>query len=201
MSDMILPCLDVDFFSLLQPPTQASGHFPLSPSSSQAVTSPPPQEPLAAFNDSKLKLHHGAIDQNAISSIPPPLIMAQLKKILWDLGIDIVEENSMKLKATRRSKKKVVASLGMGVFEALQQQQQQGTVGGAGLKSIFQRKPSSASVGPGVLIDQFGNVCAQERASGSSGPQQQPLPSYADDPSVDSGDDVRFSECFPGGCQ
>ncbi|KAH9820989.1 phosphotransferase [Melampsora americana] len=162
-------------------------------------TNLPPQ--TTPFNDSKLKLHHGAIDQNAISSISPPLIMLQLKKILWELGIEVTEENSMKLKAMRRSKKKVVASLGIGVFEALQQQQQNGgtahssvgvPTGGAGggsggFKSIFQRKASGMSVSG--IIDQIGNVGG---GNGTSN-ELQPLPAYADDPSVDSGDDVRFT--------
>ncbi|PLW19514.1 hypothetical protein PCANC_09161 [Puccinia coronata f. sp. avenae] len=169
-----------------------------------------------AFNDSKLKLHHGAIDQNAISSKLPPVIMQQLKQILWEMGIDVVEESSMKLKATRRSKKKVVASLGMGVFEALQQQQQQKAhpqeaASNGAFKSIFNRRPqtaSSTSQQIGVLIDQFGHVSTGPSASGPAGSGAgslgsasgadytsgaQPLPSYADDPSVDSGDDVRFT--------
>ncbi|EGG01679.1 phosphotransferase [Melampsora larici-populina 98AG31] len=174
---------------------------------STSVNVPPQTTP---FNDSKLKLHHGAIDQNAISSISPPLIMFQLKKILWELGIEVTEENSMKLKAMRRSKKKVVASLGLGVFEALQQQQQQqqsggttsgsssigvpplhgpnggGSSGGGGFKSIFNRKASGMSVSG--IIDQIGSV-----GSGNGSNELQPLPAYSDDPSVDSGDDVRFT--------
>ncbi|WAQ89865.1 hypothetical protein PtA15_11A557 [Puccinia triticina] len=178
-----------------------------------------------AFNDSKLKLHHGAIDQNAISSKLPPMIMAQLKQILWEMGIDVVEESSMKLKATRRSKKKVVASLGMGVFEALQQQQQKlqhqhqdpSSGGGGPFKSIFNRRPQTGSTSTtshqiGVLIDQFGHVTTGPSLPSASGhnpasaggslgsasgadytTSAQPLPSYADDPSVDSGDDVRFT--------
>jgi hypothetical protein len=176
-----------------------------------------------AFNDSKLKLHHGAIDQNAISSKLPPVIMQQLKQILWEMGIDVVEESSMKLKATRRSKKKVVASLGMGVFEALQQQQQQKAhpqeaASNGAFKSIFNRRPqtaSSTSQQIGVLIDQFGHVSTGPSASGPAGSGAgslgsasgadytsgaQPLPSYADDPSVDSGDDVRFSKLYPPHC-
>ncbi|POW04391.1 hypothetical protein PSTT_10419 [Puccinia striiformis] len=148
-------------------------------------------ERSGTFNDSKLKLHHGAIDQNAISSKLPPVIMQQLKQILWEMGIDVVEESSLKLKATRRSKKKVVASLGMGVFEALQQQQQklQQDASSGGIKSIFNRRPPTAS------------TTNQQMAGGSLGSASgvdvastaQPLPSYADDPSVDSGDDVRFT--------
>jgi hypothetical protein len=65
-----------------------------------------------AFNISKLKLHHGAIDQNEISSKLPSVIMEQLKQILWEMGINVVEESSMKLKSTRLLKKKVVASRG-----------------------------------------------------------------------------------------
>lgn len=158
----------------------------------------PPHLSLPPFNDSKLKLHHGAIDQNAISSISPPLIILQLKKILWELGIEVTEENSMKLKAMRRSKKKVVASLGLGVFEALQQQQQQGGGsgpgvgvpqgggGGGGFKSIFGRKTSGISVAG--IMDQIGSG-----GGNGGGNELQPLPAYSDDPSVDSGDDVRFT--------
>jgi hypothetical protein len=65
-----------------------------------------------SFNNSKLKLHHGAIDQNEISSKLPSVIMEQLKQILWEMGINVVEESLMKLKSTRLLKKKVVASRG-----------------------------------------------------------------------------------------
>jgi len=199
------------------------------PSTSTAAEFRNPQinstaEQTGGFNDSKLKLHHGAIDQNAISSKLPPVIMQQLKQILWEMGIDVVEESSMKLKATRRSKKKVVASLGMGVFEALQQQQQklnQQEPSPGAFKSIFNRRAQTASSTNqqiGVLIDQFGHVTTGPSTSlagggsgaagsaggsvgsasgadhaGSSTTNAQPLPSYADDPSVDSGDDVRFT--------
>lgn len=170
-----------------------------------------------AFNESKLKLHHGAIDQNAISSKLPMVIMQQLKQILWEMGIDVVEESSVKLKATRRSKKKVVASLGMGVFEALQQQQhrlQHHEQPTGALKSLFNKRPSTATSTNqqiGIMIDQFGNVSTGGAGSASAGGGSltggsaasangseypngtQPLPSYADDPSVDSGDDVRFT--------
>ncbi|CAH7668767.1 CAMK/CAMKL/KIN4 protein kinase [Phakopsora pachyrhizi] len=199
-----------------RPSTAATPNFGASAGISPSASSTSPN----AFSDAKLKLHHGAIDQNAISSRAPTLIMQQLKQILWELGIDVAEENPMKLKATRRSKKKVVASLGMGVFEALQQQQQlhqqnqslvqppgKGTeIPGAGFKFLFQRK---ASIGSnqnsqiGVLIDQFGQVSAGTHSRDSApdaagvklgaGGQAQPLPAYADDPSVDSGEDVRFT--------
>ncbi|EFP94382.2 CAMK/CAMKL/KIN4 protein kinase [Puccinia graminis f. sp. tritici CRL 75-36-700-3] len=196
-----------------RPSTSTAAEFSNTPNAPPAAS-----ERNGVFNDNKLKLHHGAIDQNAISSKLPPVIMQQLKQILWEMGIDVVEESSMKLKATRRSKKKVVASLGMGVFEALQQQQQKlhqqdGSTGA--FKSIFNRRPQTASSTNqqiGVLIDQFGHVTTGPSVASTSGhgagsaggslgsangadytSGAQPLPSYADDPSVDSGDDVRFT--------
>ncbi|PLW33436.1 hypothetical protein PCASD_17334 [Puccinia coronata f. sp. avenae] len=126
-----------------------------------------------AFNNSKLKLHHGAIDQNEISSKLPLVIMKQLKQILWEMGINVVEESSMKLKATRLLKKKVVASRG--------------------------RRPqtsSSTSQQIGVLADQFShistgpNVLSATGAAGSAGRSlgstngARLLPSYAKDPSA-----------------
>ncbi|MBW0489310.1 hypothetical protein O181_029025 [Austropuccinia psidii MF-1] len=216
-----LPRKNAPRFTLAHPrpktSTAATFSVPSLPSTSLLNV----QNSNQAFNDNKLRLHHGAIDQNAISSKPPLVIIRQLKQILWEMGIDVIEENSMKLKATRRSKKKVVASLGLEVFQVLQQQQQphqshhhQPSHPTGAFKSMFHRKTQAGSNSNhhiGSLIDQFGQVntggsSTTSRGGGSIGGESggsahgteyasgaQPLPAYAEDPSIDSGDDVRFT--------
>lgn len=198
-----------------------------------AKPAPPSSLP---FNDSKLKLHHGAIDQSALSGKAPPLLMKDVRRVLWEMGIDVAEESSMKLKATRRSKKKVAASLGLGIsaLEKTNSFSQQSspltdrgtpllsasTSSAGGLtpspsstfRSLFQRKGSSHSVtglsgyaiapqpSPAASVSNSswaGHGQADEPLLMSPQPvagKNQPLPAYSDDPSVDSGDDVRFSE-------
>lgn len=212
---------------------------PARPTATPVFAKPAPPSSIP-FNDSKLKLHHGAIDQSALSGKSPPLLMKDVRRVLWEMGIDVAEESSMKLKATRRSKKKVAASLGLGIAAldksgSFSQQSSPltdrgtpylsastsstGHPGGltpspsSTFRSLFQRKGSSQSVTGLAALSGVPQPSPALSVSNSSwghnndeallmSPQpvagkNQPLPAYSDDPSVDSGDDVRFSTSSP----
>jgi protein-serine/threonine kinase len=92
-----------------------------------SVTSSPPK-PIAAsvgasqalvrpaerFNDSRLRYHQGAVDQNALTSRMPPAVIVDIRKALWEMGMDVREEaGTFRLKCIRRSQKKVSAQTGI----------------------------------------------------------------------------------------
>lgn len=51
---------------------------------------PPPVPP--PFPQNRLRVHQGALDKNAVTSKPPPDVMSQVKQVLWNMGIDAVQE-------------------------------------------------------------------------------------------------------------
>ncbi|KAK9704085.1 hypothetical protein K7432_010401 [Basidiobolus ranarum] len=53
----------------------------------------------------KLRIHSGAIDQNAVTSRAPIEVFQDIKQVLFAMGIEIKKETDMKLKCTRRKKK------------------------------------------------------------------------------------------------
>ncbi|OAD71275.1 hypothetical protein PHYBLDRAFT_126049, partial [Phycomyces blakesleeanus NRRL 1555(-)] len=57
------------------------------------------------FNDSKLRTHHGAVDQDALTSRPPHEVFVQVKQALGSMGIDVKRDGEYKLKCTRRKRK------------------------------------------------------------------------------------------------
>ncbi|KAL0086985.1 kinase-like domain-containing protein, partial [Phycomyces blakesleeanus] len=56
------------------------------------------------FNDSKLRTHHGAVDQDALTSRPPHEVFVQVKQALGSMGIDVKRDGEYKLKCTRRKR-------------------------------------------------------------------------------------------------
>ncbi|KAH8918887.1 hypothetical protein BT69DRAFT_1267292 [Atractiella rhizophila] len=58
------------------------------------------------FIESKLRVHHGAIDQNAVTPRQPQEIMDEIRKVLWNLGIEAQRDGEFKVKCIRKGKKK-----------------------------------------------------------------------------------------------
>ncbi|KAG0173620.1 hypothetical protein DFQ28_011112 [Apophysomyces sp. BC1034] len=56
------------------------------------------------FNDSKLRTHHGAVDQDALTSRPPNEVFMEVKQALLSMGIDVKRDGEYKLKCTRRKR-------------------------------------------------------------------------------------------------
>lgn len=60
----------------------------------------------ADFNDSKLRLHRGAVDQDALTSKAPNEVLLTIKESLQLMGIDLKRISDFKLKCIRPMRKK-----------------------------------------------------------------------------------------------
>ena len=60
-----------------------------------SVHSPSTQALVAAFTESKLRVHGGALDKSAITSRSPPVVMGEIKNVLWQMGVDAVQEGEI----------------------------------------------------------------------------------------------------------
>ncbi len=54
----------------------------------------------------QLRIHHGAVDRAAITTRPPPEVMALVKKVLGGMGIEVQLESEYKYRCIRAKKKK-----------------------------------------------------------------------------------------------
>lgn len=60
----------------------------------------------ADFNDSKLRLHRGAVDQDALTSKAPNEVIMSIKESLKSMGIDLKHQNDFKIKCIRPMRKR-----------------------------------------------------------------------------------------------
>ncbi|KAG2223638.1 hypothetical protein INT45_009997 [Circinella minor] len=58
------------------------------------------------FNDSKLRTHHGAVDQEALTSGSPVDVLVEVKQALLSMGIDVKKDGEYKLKCIRQRRKR-----------------------------------------------------------------------------------------------
>jgi len=54
---------------------------------------------------SALRLHHGPMDQETITSLPPPEVMKKVREVLVNMGVEIQVEGDFKYKCVRPKKK------------------------------------------------------------------------------------------------
>ncbi|GAA98916.1 uncharacterized protein L969DRAFT_104375 [Mixia osmundae IAM 14324] len=164
------------------------------------------------FNEARLRFHHGAVDQNAITSRPPVLVMDDVRKVLWDMGIEVVSEGDFKVKCVRKSRKKASAADKSGLYStnaassgsiAASQTTQKG-VGRRGsvsvqgittspsiaFRTLFgkSKEPSPADT-PSIASPAISTEGAPESDKDGLS-HAQPLPFYGD---ADSGDECRFA--------
>ncbi|KAG0169583.1 hypothetical protein DFQ30_003498 [Apophysomyces sp. BC1015] len=119
------------------------------------------------FNDSKLRTHHGAVDQDALTSRPPHEILAEVKQALSTMGIDVKRDSEYKLKCTRRKR-------------------HEGTSAAEAAADLDKKRRTSSGTPFRMLL---------RRASTTPPPPQdedEPQTIYGD-PVVDPGEEVRFS--------
>ncbi|THV02653.1 Pkinase-domain-containing protein [Dendrothele bispora CBS 962.96] len=55
---------------------------------------------------SALRIHHGPLDQDTITSIPPPEVMKKVREVLVGMGVEIQVEGDYKYKCVRPKKKR-----------------------------------------------------------------------------------------------
>lgn len=57
------------------------------------------------FNDTKLRVHHGAVDQDALTSRSPTDVLIEVKQTLLAMGIEIKKDGEYKIKCVRPRRK------------------------------------------------------------------------------------------------
>lgn len=62
--------------------------------------------PVKTNPHGQLRIHHGAVDPTAITTRPPPEVMAHVKKVLEGMGVEIQLESEFKYRCIRVKRKK-----------------------------------------------------------------------------------------------
>jgi hypothetical protein len=124
-------------------------------------------------NDIRLRIHHGAVDQEALTSRPPAQVFEEVKQTLKSLGLEFKRDGGeYKLKCARPKKP---IGLAKPTATALQHQnpiQQQNGGTGTPFRMLL-RRSSAATAAAGTSTDT--------------------TPTIYGDPNVDPGEEVRFS--------
>ncbi|KAH7925023.1 Pkinase-domain-containing protein [Leucogyrophana mollusca] len=175
----------------------------------------------AAPNKDVLRIHHGAVDQDTITTRPPPEVIKHVCQVLEGMGIEFKAESEYKYRCVRTKKKKSGGGVGLGfnsvgsgnglaAFTMVGSAASNGvdkrglpvpsqsSTGGM-LKGLLMRRQSSqvsgmASSQPSLSIDD--DVAAVPAAPSpvepSPSPSGTPETVYGDN-TQDLGDEVRFS--------
>lgn len=67
------------------------------------------------FNEARLRVHVGVVDQSALTSKGAIEVMDQVQKVLYDMGIEVKRETEFKLRCMRVRRKKAGAMTGLGL--------------------------------------------------------------------------------------
>lgn len=67
------------------------------------------------FNEARLRVHVGVVDQSALTSKGALDVMEQVLKVLYGMGIEVKRENEFKLRCSRARRKKAGAMTGLGL--------------------------------------------------------------------------------------
>ncbi|SNX86435.1 related to Serine/threonine protein kinase [Melanopsichium pennsylvanicum] len=193
-----------------QPPHTRELTAAPSPTTTTTTTNEP-------FNETRLRYHLGAVDQSALTSRSPIDVLKEVRRVLYEMGIDVRTEKDedFKLECIRRKRAKTLMSATQGigmsirssVFPPTQADVERSsrmshrdslnpsgsTAGGASLRSFLRRGSYQA----GATSPKMGSVGLPSSASTvGSGmviqDENQPAPLYGD-ASVDGGQEIRFS--------
>ncbi|KWU44333.1 Pkinase-domain-containing protein [Rhodotorula sp. JG-1b] len=80
------------------------------PTISTRAASQPAAAAASAFSPAKLRFHQGALDKNAVTYRSPDEVFAEVKQVLWNMGVEMVLEGDYKIKCVRKSRKKALAA-------------------------------------------------------------------------------------------
>lgn len=67
------------------------------------------------FNEARLRVHVGVVDQSALTSKGALEVMEQVQKVLYGMGIEVKRETEFKLRCLRVRRKKAGAMTGLGL--------------------------------------------------------------------------------------
>lgn len=66
------------------------------------------------FDESKIRVHTGLVDQSALSTKPPQDVFVEVIQVLRGMGVEMKRESDFKLRCTRAKKKAAGTSIGLG---------------------------------------------------------------------------------------
>jgi protein-serine/threonine kinase len=90
--------------------TSTISAHPSRPAVAQATPRSPPRG-----DESKMRVHTGLVDQSALSSKTPNDVMAEVIKVLLEMGMEVKRENEYRLRCTRVRRRKAGATTGLGL--------------------------------------------------------------------------------------
>lgn len=182
-----------------------------TPVTAAQVVSGAIREGVVSGEDLKLRLHTGLVDQSALSSRPPAEIMAEVRRVLQGMGIEIKDETEYRLRCTRVRRRKAGPTTGlstgafarmaaMGSTSSLQRSGEaklptSPSSGIGGLKGMLLRRGSSYS-------SQHSSALARSESDLHSHLHHQSLSAIVandgsntlyGEHSIDSGDEIRFA--------
>ena len=73
-----------------------------------SIAMPPPALPSStgsAFRENSLRVHQGIVDKKAMTGQSPPVVFAEVIKVLHEMGLEIKKEGDYKLKCVRARRK------------------------------------------------------------------------------------------------
>ncbi|KAH7906853.1 Pkinase-domain-containing protein [Hygrophoropsis aurantiaca] len=174
----------------------------------------------AAPNKDVLRIHHGAVDQDTITTRPPPEVIKHVCEVLEGMGIEFKAESEYKYRCIRTKKKKTGTGVGLGfstvgsgnglaAFTIVGSAASNGvdkrglpvpsqsSTGGM-LKGLLMRRQSSqvsgmASSQPSLSLDDDAAAAAAASPTESSSSPSGTVETVYGDTTQDLGDEVRFS--------
>lgn len=66
------------------------------------------------FDESRIRVHNGLVDQSALSTKPPQDVFMEVMQVLRGMGVEMKRESDFKLRCTRTKKKAAGTSIGLG---------------------------------------------------------------------------------------
>ncbi|WWD16781.1 hypothetical protein CI109_101213 [Kwoniella shandongensis] len=200
-------------------PGRSKSHHPSQLVAAEAEK-PAPARSRSVSEDAKMRVHTGLVDQSALSSKPPQEVIAEVLKVLQEMGMDVKKENEYRLRCTRVRRRKAGATTGLGLGSVmsvgsgmspftlmssastsktdarglpLPMSPSSGLLSGGGLKGMLLRRGSSHSSHlPRSESEPFGSPSLGSTPNLLS---TEKLPSHEPlygEHSVDSGDEVKF---------
>lgn len=166
--------------------------------------------------DSRLRLHNGVVDQNALTAKSPLVVIKDIDRVLYQMGIETRRESEFKLRCTRVRRKKAAATTALGGSLAslslnassaasggpastsavdrrglpVPSSPSNSSLLGGGLRGMLMRRGSSQT-GISALLSSPSDAGSPTTTSSNRSPIE-PEPVYGDH-TVDQGDEIRFS--------
>ncbi|KAI8143586.1 hypothetical protein BJV82DRAFT_610973 [Fennellomyces sp. T-0311] len=124
-----------------------------------------------------MRVHHGAVDRSALTSRAPTEVISEIRQTLQALGIDCKPDGEYKLKCSRRPAK---------TFAAREEEEPKEES-----NSVYSLFPNPGRLSATSSWDEEGATSLLTISTDSPLDQQSHQPIYGD-PTIDSGEEIRF---------